>query len=57
MQVLDDAAQTGEFLGLTSRRPDIEDGFDNWLADRIGLNKYFSESEWVIEWLDWRSAP
>ena len=51
VKVVDDAANTGGFLILTSSASDMREGFDNWVKDKDDLARYFKESGWVIQWL------
>lgn len=50
VQVVDDTADTGGFLILTSMKPDMSGAFDNWVEDLDSLDRYFEESKWQIEW-------
>ncbi|MGZ3974329.1 MAG: hypothetical protein ACXWAT_10130 [Methylobacter sp.] len=51
LKVIDDNENTGGFLILTSRSPQMTDGFDNWVESENSLRQYFIESGWVIRWL------
>ena len=51
VKVLDDTISTGGFLILTATAPDMQDGFDDWVESREKLQRFFEESEWIIEWL------
>ena len=50
VKVIDDAANTGGFLVLTSKSSDMRSGFDNWVANRTALEAYFEEARWVVDW-------
>lgn len=41
----------GIFIFMCKSR-DFKAVFDDWVADRDSLEKYFREREWEIEWLD-----
>jgi hypothetical protein len=50
VRILDDSADTGGFLIVTSDDKDFSRGFDNWVEDRAALLRFLQESEWVIQW-------
>lgn len=52
VKVIDDTQSTGGFLILTSVHYDMLDGFDNWVENKESLARYFTESGWVIEWIN-----
>lgn len=52
VKVLDDSENTGGYLILISAHQDMSDGGDNWVEDQDMLERYFSESQWVIDWLN-----
>lgn len=52
VKVIDDAANTGGFLILTSASPNMQDGFDSWVENREQLQLFFEEAGWTIEWLN-----
>ncbi|GMR07394.1 MAG: hypothetical protein BMS9Abin26_0397 [Gammaproteobacteria bacterium] len=52
LQIIDDNDNTGGYLILISKdfsNPKVE-GFDDWVDSEDSLNKYFIESNWLIEW-------
>jgi hypothetical protein len=49
--VEDDTENTGGYLVHTATSPDFQDGFDGWV-EKEGLEQYFNEAQWEIEWLD-----
>jgi hypothetical protein len=51
IKVEDDTHNTGGYLVLTATKPDMTNGFDNWVEDGAALSRYFAEAEWIIEWL------
>jgi hypothetical protein len=51
VKVMDDDRSTGGLLILTSRTPDFHEGFDNWVEDRVALEGYFREANWLVEWI------
>jgi hypothetical protein len=51
VKILDDSERTGGFLVLTSSRKDFHTGGDDWVEDYGALEKYISESGWLIEWI------
>lgn len=51
IKIIDDLDNTGSFLILTSPDIDMKKGFDNWVKDKRSLERYFMESNWLIEWL------
>lgn len=50
LKVVDDSANTGGYLVLTSANVDMSDAFDNWVEDHESLSRYFAESRWVVNW-------
>lgn len=52
VKVLDDSKTTGGFLVFTSTDQRMSNVYDNWVADRETLSRYFEESGWVIEWMN-----
>jgi len=50
LKVIDDAANTGGYLVLTSEKHDFSVGFDNWVENLAGLKDYFAESKWIVSW-------
>lgn len=50
VKVLDDTISTGGFLILTAKAPDMKGCFDDWVESREKLQRFFEESEWIIEW-------
>lgn len=51
LRVDDDAENTGGFLILTCRTPDMTDCFDGWAENKQSLEQYFIESGWRILWI------
>jgi len=50
VKVVDDTANTGGFLVLTSDRPDMTTGFDNWVETKEAVGSFFAESNWEVDW-------
>jgi hypothetical protein len=50
VKVVDDKANTGGFLILTSDRPDMTTGFDNWVETKEAVGSFFAESNWEVDW-------
>ncbi|NML35511.1 hypothetical protein [Paraburkholderia antibiotica] len=50
VKVVDDAENTGGFLILTSNRPDMITGFDNWVETKEAVGSFFAESNWEVDW-------
>jgi hypothetical protein len=52
VEVQDDSDRTGGFLIFTyadaARSPEV---FDGWVADLEGVERYFRESGWRVDWL------
>lgn len=52
VEVVDDAASTGGFLVLVHDAADRSGtGYDSWVRSISDVERYFSESGWVVEWL------
>lgn len=51
IKVIDDKADSGGFLILTSATPTFTSVFDNWVDSHDALVGYFLEAGWKIEWL------
>ncbi|MBI3715847.1 MAG: hypothetical protein HY255_07630 [Betaproteobacteria bacterium] len=51
VKVIDDAVNTGGFLVLICANPDLSVGFDDWVENESGLQGYFEETGWRIEWI------
>ena len=51
VKVIDDSANTGGFLILTSKDELGTAWFDNWVRREEDLERYFKESRWLIEWV------
>lgn len=52
VEVVDDAAATGGFLILVHDAADRSGvGYDSWVGSIGDVERYFSESGWVVEWL------
>jgi hypothetical protein len=49
--VEDNLNETGGFLIHTAADSNVETGMDGWV-DKEGLEQYFEESGWQIDWLD-----
>ena len=52
LKIVDDDENTGGFLVLTSKdfsNPQAE-AYDAWVDSKQSLEKYFKESNWIIEW-------
>jgi hypothetical protein len=49
--VEDNLEQTGGFLIHTAPTSDCETGMDDWV-DKEGLEQFFKESGWQIDWFD-----
>jgi hypothetical protein len=52
VKVMSDKEHTDGFLILTGESRDLKNGYDNWVENEAGLEKYFRESNWLVEWLD-----
>lgn len=52
VKILDDSESTGGYLIITSDEKTFERGYDNWVESWQGLEEYFKESNWVINWID-----
>jgi hypothetical protein len=52
LMIQDDSENTGGYLILTVRNlsPDNHEGFDGWVEDMSGVEKYFVASRWLIDW-------
>jgi hypothetical protein len=51
VRVQDDQSRTGGFLILTAADPDLTvEGADCWVENRLALERFAQESNWVIEW-------
>jgi hypothetical protein len=50
IRIVDDSENTGGFLLLTSKSPDMQNGFDNWVESESALKAYFEEARWVVDW-------
>jgi hypothetical protein len=54
VRVEDDAESTGGFLIFEhwkgSDGPNVDGGFDNWVADQDTLERFFLESGWKVVW-------
>jgi len=48
--VQDDSDDSGGFLIFQSPERVIEKGFDNWVEDHVGLEKFFEFAGWKVEW-------
>lgn len=48
--VVDDADATGGYFVLVAHRMDMKDGFDDWVADWEGVEHYFAEAAWSVDW-------
>lgn len=51
VKIVDDRSNTGGYLILTSKCPDMSDSFDSWAEDRESLSRYFEESLWDVTWI------
>ena len=51
VKILDDGANTGGYLIITSPSISFDEGYDDWVENFSDLEKYFGESNWEIEWL------
>jgi hypothetical protein len=45
--IQDDSENTGGFLILIEQGTE---GYDDWVEDRASLEKYFEETNWVVDW-------
>lgn len=53
VEIVDDADSTGGFLILSHENADRSgNGFDDWVESMMGLEVYFAEAGWEIEWLE-----
>jgi hypothetical protein len=51
VKVVDDIENTGGYLVLTSVDRNMQDCFDSWVENKDALSRYFTESDWSIQWL------
>jgi hypothetical protein len=51
VRVDEDFENTGGYLILTSKTPDMRQCFDNWVKNIEDLKEYFDEAKWTVEWL------
>ena len=51
VRVDDDAENTGGYLILTCKTPDMADCFDGWAEDKKSLEQYFLGMGWRILWI------
>ncbi len=54
IKIIDDAPHTGGFLILTSAHSSMIKGVDNWVESWQALERYFVESDWIVDW-EWPS--
>ena len=50
VKVIDDSKSTGGFLIITSNDSDFSLGFDDWVENKVVLERYFREMQWRVEW-------
>lgn len=52
VKIVNDSENTGGFLILTADDAEFRNCHDNWVEDEVGLERYFQESGWFIEWIE-----
>lgn len=52
IRVIHDMDNTGGYYILTSARPDMKFGFDDWVESENDLVKFIIDSNWIINWPD-----
>jgi hypothetical protein len=52
VKIIDDHENTGGFLIFTSLSQRFQDSYDNWVQNKLDLERFFQEANWSIEWID-----